>query len=86
MNKFGHKDVERLKPATSEPCENSNGNGAGSTSSQVLKTKKSNKGVDEFKKVRFGMGEGECESKVKVGSGKYQVCVGKVPQDRKSVV
>ena len=32
------------------------------------------------KKVCFGMGEGECESKVKVGSGKYQVCVGKVPQ------
>ena len=39
MSKFGHEDVETLKPATSEPCENSNGNGAGSTSSQVSKTK-----------------------------------------------
>jgi hypothetical protein len=40
MNKFGHKDVERLKQSTSEPCENSNGNDAGSTSSKVAKKKK----------------------------------------------
>jgi hypothetical protein len=43
MNKFGHKDVERLKQSTSEPCENSNGNDAGSTSSKVGKKKKNKK-------------------------------------------
>ena len=44
---------------------------------------KSDKGVvDEFKKIHLGMGVGECESKVKVGSGKDQVRASENEEDQ----
>uniref|UniRef100_A0A2N9EXY0 Uncharacterized protein n=1 Tax=Fagus sylvatica TaxID=28930 RepID=A0A2N9EXY0_FAGSY len=48
-----------------------------------FKNKKSDKGVvDEFKKIHLGMGVGECESKVKVGSGKDEVRASENEEDQ----